>query len=314
MTGSASAMTACGRAVVDVERRQGDPVAGPTRSSRSCQDSREPVPGLGPVADDGQAARRAAGAAPSATRRRSAPGPRRRPRGRTGRRAGRGRRRGARVLVDERGAQVLAAQHRHHVHLGVVGRDEVGRRRRPSARARRPRRPRAGAGAGTPRGRRGAAGPRRAAAGRDAVHAVGSSRCSGEHLVAARATGRTAQVGGHRPQVADEVGRLEQRPGAVEGLRSSRLRRSDLAERARAGTSSASSCLVDQDVEQRLPDHVAGLVVRRAGVRGVEGLGPVGGAEPDVAPGRRRPPSPRSVAPRRGARPARSRATSRRPP
>ena len=42
--------------------------------------------------------------------------------------------------------------------------------------------------------------------------------------------------------------------------------------------------LVDQDREQLLPDLVARLVVGSAGRRRLEGLGPVGGAEPDVGP------------------------------
>jgi hypothetical protein len=39
-----------------------------------------------------------------------------------------------------------------------------------------------------------------------------------------------------------------------------------------------------QDGDQRLPDLVASLVVRRTGIRRVERLGPVVGAEPDIGP------------------------------
>ena len=111
------------RPVVDAQRRQVD-VVEPDPREPFLPRLGEPVPGLGAVADDGEAAGRAADAAASATRRRSAPGPRRRRCGRTDRRAGRGR--SSAVRPRRPGlAQVLAAQHRHHLHLGVVGRDQV---------------------------------------------------------------------------------------------------------------------------------------------------------------------------------------------
>src|SRR3712207_6884621 len=43
--------------------------------------------------------------------------------------------------------------------------------------------------------------------------------------------------------------------------------------------------LVHQDRDQLLPDLLARLVVRRPGIRRLEGLGPVVGAQPDVGPG-----------------------------
>ena len=73
------------------------------------------------------------------------------------------------------------------------------------------------------------------------------------------------QVGGHRPEVADEIGRLEQRPALVKAAASSRV----LRQRPADSWSSRDLLvveLVDQDREQRLPDLVARLVVRRTGV------------------------------------------------
>lgn len=108
------------------------------------------------------------------------------------------------------------------------------------------------------------------------------------HLVAAERGGALAQVGRYGPQVADEVGRLQQRPGAVEGgeqfpvlpQRPAEQFGRDLAVR-RGG---AVVVLLHEDREQFLPDLLACLVVRGAGFGRLEGDGPVLGGQPDVGP------------------------------
>ena len=176
---------------------------------------REPVPGLGAVPDDGEAPRRAAEQQhlPLGV-------------GQLLRlvhddvreRAGEQVRVGAgqRGLVDQGVLQVLPAQHRHHEHLGVVGRDQVvddpgPSRSRSAATAASCRRLRRDA-SGSPSRCRAASRSGRS----DTVQAWASARCSVRTSSGLEPGRAPAQVGGHRPQVADEVGRLEQRPRPVE--------------------------------------------------------------------------------------------------
>ena len=173
--------------------------------------------------------------------------------------------------------QVLPAQHRHHLHLGVVGRDQVVDDVGHLLGARRP------AAASLP-----AAASRRLRVAeplpggveeRQVGHGPGLRvrALQQPHLVGLEPGGAPAQVGRHRPQVADQVGRLEQRPGPVEGVDAAR----GSAPSARRSWSDGDLVLVvdlvDQDREQLLPDLVARLVVRRARVRRLERLGPVVG-------------------------------------
>ena len=112
-----------GRAVVDAQRGQLDGVETDPRKALLPR-LRETVPGLGAVADDGEAARRAAEQqhlplgvgqllrlVHDDVRERpgqQVSGPAR-----------------AHVVVGQGGLEVLATQHRHHVHVGVVGGDQV---------------------------------------------------------------------------------------------------------------------------------------------------------------------------------------------
>ena len=249
----------------------------------------EPVPGLGAVPDDGEAPGRAAAAAASATRRRSAPAPRPRRRARTGRRAGPGRRRAVRPRRPGR----LRRSSPRSIDITSISESSVAIRSsttlaicsRSAATAASCRRLRRDA-SGSPSRCRAASSSGRS----DTVQACGVRALQPPHLVGAEPGRAPAQVGGHRPQVADEVGRLEQRPRPVEGRRAAPgSARSDRRSRS-AGTSAV--VLVDQDREQLLPDLVARLVVRRAGLRRLERLGPVVGAQPDVGPRRSRPSMP----------------------
>ena len=207
-------------------------------------------------------------------------------------------------------AQVVAAQHRHHVHLGVVGRRSARRRPRPSVRAGPPRPRRGGACGGTPRGRRAAAGPRRGAAGRTpSTHAGPPCAAAGPRPGSARvrtSAGTPAPTTGRRP-------RRRPRAAARPSLKVRAQLGVPLQRRTYlVGGDLVVVVLVDQDGEQLVPDLVARLVVRRPGVRRRERLGPLVGAQPDVGPRRSRRASPRWAAPRRAGRPARSRAPSRR--
>ncbi len=100
-------------------------------------------------------------------------------------------------------------------------------------------------------------------------------------LVAAEPGGTHPQVRGNRPQVSDEVGRLEQRPRPVEDGEQLPVPRHRPAEQVGRYVGFV---LVLQDGEQFLPDLVAGLVVRGTGLRRVERHGPVAGAQVDVGP------------------------------
>ena len=204
-----------GGAVVDVQRGQVDPVEADPLEALGPRLG-EPVPGLGPVPDDRQAARGAARQQHLPLRvgqllRLVDDDVRERP----GEQVGVGARHG--ILVDERRRQVLAAQHRHHPHLGVVGRDEVGDDvGHPLA---------VGGLGGLPPGpatgrlRVAEASPGRVEQ-RQVRHGPGARvlALQREQLVALEPRRAPPQVGRHRPQVADEVGRLDQRPGPAEGL------------------------------------------------------------------------------------------------
>ena len=90
----------------------------------------------------------------------------------------------------------------------------------------------AGACVVTPPGRRAAAVPRPGAAGRTPSR-PGVLALQLRDLVGLEPGSAHPQVGGHRPQVSDEVGRLEQRPRPVEGRRPApRSARSDLRSRS----------------------------------------------------------------------------------
>ena len=107
----------------------------------------------------------------------------------------------------------------------------------------------------------------------DAVHARASVRCSASHLVGREPRRARVQVRRHRPQVADDADRIEQRPGPVE--RRAQRRCSARARGARGGVRLVVVVAVGEDAEQLLPDLVARVVVRGAGLRCGEGLGPV---------------------------------------
>ena len=177
---------------------------------------REPVPGLGAVPDDGEAPGRAAeqqhlplgvgqllGLVHDDVRER----------------AGEQVRVGAgqRALVDQGVPEVRMAQARHQQQLGVVGRDQLiddvghalafggdGRLLRV-------------AGAATSPGRRAAAVPRPGSGRSETVQAWASARCSVRTSSGLEPGSAPPQVGGHRPQVPDDVRGFEQRPRPVEG-------------------------------------------------------------------------------------------------
>jgi hypothetical protein len=89
-----------------------------------------------------------------------------------------------------------------------------------------------------------------------------------------------AQERRHGPQVADEVRRVDQRPGPGDGGTQVVVLQqpaAQLLERRAVG-------LVDQEPDHRLLDLVARLVVRRARFCGAEGLGPVVGVQLKVRP------------------------------
>ncbi len=100
-------------------------------------------------------------------------------------------------------------------------------------------------------------------------------------VVGAEPGSAPAQVGGHRPQISDEVGRLEHRPRAVERLDQLPVLQQRPPEQVGRGVAVV---LVHQDREQLLPDLVARLVVRRARLHRLERRRPVVGAQPEVGP------------------------------
>ena len=248
---------------------------------------REPVPGLGAVADDGEAPGRAAeqqhlplgvgqllGLVDDDVRERA---------GEQVRVGG-----GQRGLVDQGVPQVPVAQARHQQQLGVVGRDQlvddVGHALAFGGDGRLLPAPAPGrlrVAEPLPRGVQ-----ERQVGDRPGLRVRALQR---PDVVGAEPGSAPPQVGGHRPQVADEVGRLEQRPGPVEGREQLPVLLQRLPEQVGRRRRRRA---VHQDREQRLPDLVARLVVRGAGVRRLEGLGPVVGAQPDVGRSRSRPSSP----------------------
>ena len=125
----------------------------------------------------------------------------------------------------------------------------------------------------------------------DTVQAWASSRCSFLNLIAGEPGSAPAEVGGHRPQVSDEIGGLDQRPRSVESAVQLRILEQRPAEQL--SWHFFVCVLVDQVRQQRLPDLLASLVVRRTGVWCFERLGPIGGTDPDVGPRRSRPSGPR---------------------
>ena len=178
-----------------------------------------------------------------------------------------------------------AAQHRHHLHVGVVARDQVVDDARHLLAL-------GGRGGTLPTST-----PRRVRVaeplpGRVQEREVGArpglrlAALQQPHLVGIEPGRTSAQVRRHRPQVADEVGRVDQRPGPTEGVDQLVV----LGERATyqvlgdVGVVGVALVLVDEDREQLLPDLVAALVVRGPGLERLERLGPVVRAEPDVGP------------------------------
>jgi hypothetical protein len=190
--------------------------------------------------------------------------------------------RGQCCLVDHRGLEVRAAQHRHHVHVRVVGLDQVVDHRGhplalsghdrlvPASPPRRLRVAEALAGGVQQREVRNAPG-------------LGLPTLEAAYLVRLQPRGAPAQVRRHGPQVAHEVGRLDQRPGPAEGVSQVAVAAQRPAELL--GRDLLVVVLVHQEGEELLPDLVAGLVVRRTGVGGVERLRPLVGAQPQVRPG-----------------------------
>ena len=284
------------RPVVDGQRRELDPRRGRRAASRSSPRLGEPVPRLGAVADDREAARRAAGQQHL-------------PLGigqllrlvhddvreRTGEQV-RARRRGSPASstsvfwkscprsIDMTAISESSAAIRWSMTLDISSRSAASIasrcRRRSDA-------------SGSPMRWRAASRNGRS----ETVHARGSAALQRSHLVGARATVRTAAgtpatstaaptraVGsssGHaRSKVRDELLVLQQRPAEERGRH-------------------VAVAPVDQDLEERLPDLIARLVVRRCRAR----------------PTRTPPPSPRRSATRRAtaSRPSgRSRAAARR--
>ena len=94
--------------------------------------------------------------------------------------------------------------------------------------------------------------------------------------------------GGRRagPQVADEIGCLDQRPRSVEGAVQFRILQQRPAEQIGRYLIAVLVVVepVHQDVEQLVPHLITSLVVRRAGVCCVERIPPVRGTEPQVGP------------------------------
>ena len=147
---------------------------------------------------------------------------------------------GSAASSTRRVAQVLAAQHRHHEHLGVVGRDQVRRRRSHLLALGRD----GGLVAASAPGRLRVAealpggveqrqvGHRPGVRLRALQRATSSGSSQGAHR---------AQVRRHRPQVADEVGRLEQRPRAGERVDQLGVLRAAPCGAGRGGTSSSST-------------------------------------------------------------------------
>ena len=223
-------------------------------------------------------------------------------------------------VVDQGVAQVLAAQHRHHVHLGVVGRDQVVDDLGPSARARR----RAAASLAAPAARRlrVAEPPPGRVEQRQVGHASTPrrpSRCSGRTSSAVEPRARTA-AGRRAPTTGRRRGRSA-RAAARPGRRPS-TQLPVLLERSpdQRGSASArrppSSSSLSRGRAARGCRAAPPRPSSRASLCGVPGSAASNASAQSSGPsqtsahGRRRPPCPRSAAPRRARRPARSRRTS----
>ncbi len=186
-------------------------------------------------------------------------------------------------VVDDHALRVVEPEHRHHQHLGVVARDEVvdhvghlgalgGERRGPAPLAARRLRVAQAQARGIEHRQVG----RRPRPGVLALEPADVGRVE--------PGGAPAQVRGHRPQVGHDVLGVEHGPGAAEdGVELLALPQPRAQEVGRRFT----VVLVEQDLQQLVPDLLAGLVVRGARVGRVEGRGPVGGGQPHVAPRRR---------------------------
>ena len=238
----------------------------------------EAVPGLGAVADDRQAARRAA------TQQHL-------PLGvgellrlvdhdvREGSRQQVGVRRRQRAVVDQRGLQVVVDQHRHEAVAEPVG-ARLARRRaevvdhlghpRPFACLRCLRTTSA------PRLLRVAEPQARGVEQRQVGvrPRLGVRPAQRLHLVGLEPGRAAAQVGRDRPEVADEVGVLDERPRAVEGVAQAAVPVEHPPEVVAGQLVGVE--LVGEDRQDLVPHVVAREVVGRAGVGGVEGLGPLG--------------------------------------
>jgi hypothetical protein len=114
------------------------------------------------------------------------------------------------------------------------------------------------------------------------VHAVGFAALQRAHLVRAEPRGAPAQVRGYGPEVADEFGGVEDRPRAPERTGQLVVLRQRPAEQL--GRHLAVAHLGDQQVEQLLPDLVAGLVVGRPGIGASNAAAHSAGAQPHVGP------------------------------
>ena len=237
----------------------------------------EPVPRLGAVADDGEAPRRA-------------PQQQHLPLGvgeflrlvhddvreRAGEHLGVAA--GQPGRIGERVAQIVAAQHRHHQQLGVVARDQIvddaghlvllgGKCHGVLSRAAR--------GARVAEAQ--ASGVEQREIGDRPGCCVGSLQRA--HLVGTKPRRALAQVGGHRPEVTDEIGMRQQRPRAIERQPQFAVARQCAAQQVVGRLVLA--VLVDEDREQLVPHDFASVVVRRAGWLRFECFGPVGGADLD---------------------------------
>ena len=112
---------------------------------------------------------------------------------------------------------------------------------------------------------------------------VGVRALQPRHLLGAQPGRALAQVGGDRPEVPDEIRGLDQRPRPADRVAQALVLPQRRAELVRRDVLVV--ILAGQDLEQLVPDRRAGLVVRRAGAGRVERLGPVVGAQEQVAPG-----------------------------
>ncbi len=183
----------------------------------------------------------------------------------------------------ERVAQVGTAQHAHDLHLGAVGLDQV---RHDVVH---PGRCSVGLGAlAAPSTRRG--GVAQPLPGRVEEGQVGRgprlrlAALQRPDLVRRQPRRAQPQERGHGPQVADDVRRVEQRPRLTERVPELGV---PLERATHLFARRLVVVLVDEDRDERVPDLVAAVVVRRAGLGRGEGVRPVVGREAHVGPRRR---------------------------